>query len=300
MSQAMRTPPLLNISTLANDYLNSEARLFLLDWDGTLTAIVGDPEAAVPTAADIEILEQVSSKPKNDVWIISGRDSAFLQKHLGCLSSVALSSEHGAYVRLANHTDWQSMNVPEWEDVSWQETIMAIFEEYAAKTQGSWIERKSISITWHYRNAVLDIGLLNSKDCKDRIEECILQMPVNLEVINGKMCLEVRPGNLNKGVIVRSVVAGYGVQSAPLDFVLCMCDDVTDEGELRAEIRQHDELRAFSDMFGAIKRSSLDPNKCFTISVGHTSKPTTASWSLPEPADVMNLLSELAAAPKEI
>ena len=245
MCQAMGRPPLLDISTLANEYLNSEARLFLLDWDGTLTPIVGDPEAAVPTAADIEILEKLSSNPKNDVWIISGRDSTFLQKHLGSLSSVALSSEHGAYVRLANHTDWQSMNVPQWEDVTWQETIMGIFEDYTAKTQGSWIERKSIAITWHYRNAVLDIGLLNSKDCKNRIEQCILQMPVNLEVINGKMCLEVRPRNLNKGVIARSVVAGYGVHSAPLDFVLCMGDDVTDEGELRAEISQHDKLRAF-------------------------------------------------------
>lgn len=245
MSLAMGKTSLLDFPKLSNDYLNSEARLFLLDWDGTLTAIVGDPEAAVPTAADIEILEELSSNPKNDLWIISGRDSAFLQKHLGSLGSVGLSAEHGAFVRLANHTDWQSISVPGWEDTTWQETIMAIFEDYTAKTQGSWIERKSIAISWHYRNALPDIGILNSKQCKDQIERCILQMPSNLEVINGKMCLEVRPRNLNKGVIVRSIIMSYGARAAPPDFVLCMGDDVTDEGELRAEVKQPNDLRAF-------------------------------------------------------
>lgn len=220
---------MLGFSQLADSYQNSDARLFLLDWDGTLTAIVGDPEAAVPTPADIKVLERLSSNPKNDLWIISGRNSAFLQKHLGSLGSVGLSAEHGAFVRLAHHTDWETMSP--WADITWQETIMAIFEDYTAQTQGSWIERKSIAITWHYRNALPDIGLRNSKECKDLIEQCILQMPSNLEVINGKMCLEVRPKDLNKGVIVRSIIMSYGGRVAPPDFVLCMGDDVTDEGE---------------------------------------------------------------------
>ncbi|CAO1602933.1 threalose-6-phosphate phosphatase [Xanthoria calcicola] len=281
MSLAMGKPSMLDFSQLADSYQNSDARLFLLDWDGTLTAIVGDPEAAVPTPADIEVLERLSSNPKNDLWIISGRNSAFLQKHLGCLGSVGLSAEHGAFVRLANRTDWEIM-FP-WADITWQETIMAIFEDYTAKTQGSWIERKSIAITWHYRNALPDIGLLNSKECKDQIEQCIAQMPSNLEVINGKMCLEVRPRDLNKGVIVRSIIMSYGGRVAPPDFVLCMGDDVTDE-----------------DMFKAIWSSGLSPERCFTVLVGQGSRPTTASWSLPEPADVMDLLGKLAAAPTKV
>ena len=228
MLHAMATPSLLDSAKLIEQYLESEARLFLLDWDGTLTPIVGDPKAAVPTAADIGILDMLSSNPKNDVWIISGRDSTFLQKHLGSLSSLGLSAEHGAYVRLANHADWHSTS--EEADSAWQVAIMAILNDYTAKTLGSWVEKKAIAITWHYRNALPEIADSNATECKNYIEQIIPQLPSHLEVMDGKMCLEVRPKNVNKGAIVRSIIASYGGRTCP-DFVLCTGDDVTDEGE---------------------------------------------------------------------
>lgn len=50
-------------------------------------------------------------------------------------------------------------------------------------------------------------------------------------------------------------------------------------------------------MFKAIRSSSLNSERYFTVSVGQGSRPTTASWSLPDPADVMDLLGKLAGAP---
>ena len=196
----------------------------------------------MPTAADIEVLERLSSDPKNDVWIISGRDSTFLQKQLGSLSSLGLSAEHGAYVRLANRADWHSTS--EEADRAWQETIMAIFNDYTAKTLGSWIEKKTSAIIWHYRNALPEIGVFNATECKDRIEQIIPQLPSHLEVMDGKMCLEERPKSVNKGAIVRSIIASYRGRTCP-DFVFCVGDDVTDEGESPAKSEPSVVLRVF-------------------------------------------------------
>ncbi|KAL8783117.1 MAG: hypothetical protein Q9213_004874 [Squamulea squamosa] len=238
-------------------------------------------EAATPTQTDIEILERLSSNPRNEVWIISGRDSAFLGKHFGCLGSLGLSAEHGAFVRRPNDTEWRDTS--NMADRTWQDGIMAIFEDYSTRIQGSMIERKNIAITWHYRNALPEIGLLHSKECKTSVEEFIRQIPPDLEITDGKMCLEVRPKSVNKGAIVRSILDSCTNDRVGPDFVLCAGDDVTDE-----------------DMFKAVRNSSFHPEQAFTVSVGPSSKPTTASWFLPEPTDIMALLGKLALVSEKV
>lgn len=99
---------------------------------------------------------------------------------------------------------------------------------YTAKTLGLWVEKKTITITCHYRNALPEIGNFNATECKDRIEQIISQLPARFEVTDGKMCLEVRPKSVNKGAIVRSIIASCKSRKCP-DFVLCTGDDVTDE-----------------------------------------------------------------------
>ncbi|KAL8668168.1 MAG: hypothetical protein Q9202_000146 [Teloschistes flavicans] len=163
---------------------------------------------------------------------------------------------------------------------------MSIFDHFTSKTPGSWIERKNIAITWHYRNATPDQGARHSTECKQRLVDEISHSLTHLEVINGKMCLEVRPRSVNKGTIVRRIVQGYEKSHGPgtsPDWVLCVGDDVTDE-----------------DMFKALRNSTLPAQQVFTVSVGPSSKETSASWYLPQPADVIALLDHLATPPKAL
>ncbi|KAL9004946.1 MAG: hypothetical protein Q9188_002265 [Gyalolechia gomerana] len=230
-----KIPSPLNQSDLFNRYRNATARLFLFDWDGTLTPIVRDPAATVPTPAVLEILQKLSSHPKNEFWIISGRDPSFLEKHFSSVPSIGLSAEHGAFVRRPDHADWE--NASGLGDKAWQDEAMTIFEEFTDKTPGSVIERKNVSITWHYRNAALEEGAVRSEECRNHLEEDVVQSNSDLEVIDGKMCLEIRPRSVSKGDIVQSIIAGFANKrkepTAP-DFVLCMGDDVTDEGLLES------------------------------------------------------------------
>lgn len=99
----------------------------------------------------------------------------------------------------------------------------------------------------------------------------------DVEVMTGKANLEVRPTFINKGEIVKRLVASYGTGKgqAP-EFLLCLGDDFTDE-----------------DMFRALNGSGLPDEHVFTVTVGASSKMTLAHWHLLEPSDVISSIGLL-------
>lgn len=85
----------LDVSVLRTKYFsdpdtNGRIRLFMFDYDGTLTPIVNDPNAALPSEKALAALRHLASDKHNSVWIISGRDSAFLEKHWGDIPNLGL------------------------------------------------------------------------------------------------------------------------------------------------------------------------------------------------------------------
>lgn len=99
----------------------------------------------------------------------------------------------------------------------------------------------------------------------------------DVEVMTGKANLEVRPTFINKGEIVKRLIADYGheVGCAP-EFLICAGDDTTDE-----------------DMFRSLNGSGLDEDHYFTVTIGASSKMTLAHWHLLEPQDVINSMALL-------
>ncbi|KAL8713990.1 MAG: hypothetical protein Q9220_002136 [cf. Caloplaca sp. 1 TL-2023] len=235
--------PLLDQSDLLARYQNASSRLFLFDYDGTLTPIVRDPKKALPTAATIRTLERISADPLNEFWIISGRDARFLDQHLGFIQSIGLSAEHGAFVRRPNTKQWE--NISASGDMSWHADILLILSDFVRRTHGSWIERKDVAITWHYRNAPVEEGAKQATECKKRLEEKISQLSSKLEVMNGKMVLEVRPKGLNKGALAQQIIDDYtnsqGERKSP-ELILCVGDDVTDEGEIHIPTNHREQV----------------------------------------------------------
>ena len=92
------------------------------------------------------------------------------------------------------------------------------------------IERKKIALTWHYRRAEPSWGKFQSEECDRRLQKSVARH-YDVEVMRGKANLEVRPRFVNKGEIARRLIAAYGDgPSDPPEFVLCLGDDSTDEG----------------------------------------------------------------------
>jgi len=116
-----------------------------------------------------------------------------------------------------------------------------------------------------------------ARECQTELEQTIGKK-WDVEVMTGKMNLEVRPTFINKGEIVKRLIGDYldDGEDVP-EFLICLGDDFTDE-----------------DMFRALNGSGLPEGTVFPVTVGASTRMTLAHWHLPEPADVIHSMATLA------
>jgi trehalose 6-phosphate synthase/phosphatase len=293
--------PLLDRSAMLRKYRASKKRLFMFDYDGTLTPIVREPSAAIPSERVINSLKALASDPRNAVWIISGRDQDFLTQHLGHITELGFSAEHGSFMKNPGATDWE--NLAEKFDMGWQKEVLDVFQKYTDRVPGSFIEQKRCALTWHYRLADPEQGIHMSRECHHELENTVGRK-WDVEVMAGKANLEVRPTFINKGEIAKRLVNTYnaelraaasagngptGEDALPnkIDFVLCLGDDFTDEDMFRS-------LNGLSQPADNQTEAAVEEDDCFTVTVGASTKVTLARWHLLEPEDVIECVALLA------
>jgi trehalose-phosphatase len=232
--------------------------------------------AATPPKDMLQYLEKLCQDPRNEVWIISGRDENALSNWLGHIDRLGLSAEHGSFMRYPTNNNKKWINLTEHLDMGWKNDVLEIFTYYTERTAGSFIEHKRCALTWHYRLADPEYGAFQAKECQNHLEQAILsKLPV--EVLVGKKNLEVRPTLVNKGEILKRLISNNG-----FDFVMCCGDDRTDE-----------------DMFKILKKTDgLLEHQKFSVMVGSEDQKTEALWHLPTVQDViesMRVMSESVA-----
>ncbi|RKP38157.1 glycosyltransferase family 20-domain-containing protein [Dimargaris cristalligena] len=266
--------PYLDTHLVVDKYSQARSRLICLDYDGTLSPIVKNPSDALPPPDMLEALEILTANPDNSVWVVSGRDQSFLEEHLGHLSRLGLSAEHGCFIKSPGGS-W--VNFSENLDLSWKHDVLKIFRYYEERTQGSFVEEKKCAVTWHYRNADPEYGIFQANECQNHLENNIVsKLPV--EILVGKKNLEVRPKAINKGEIVKRLWAAQD----DCGFVFCAGDDKTDE----------DMFRAFRKIQASLANGHRDA--IFNLTVGSNLKKTMASWHVPETPDVVDCLVAMA------
>lgn len=295
--QSVSTPA-LDRAKLLRQYRRARKRLFMFDYDGTLTPIVKDPQAAIPSDRVLRTIKSLAADPRNAVWIISGRDQTFLDEWMGHIPELGLSAEHGCFIRKPRSDDWE--NLAEKTNMGWQREVMEVFQHYAERTQGSFIERKRVALTWHYRRADPEYGAFQARECRKQLEETTGKK-WDIEVMSGKANLEVRPTFVNKGFIATRLVNEYGTTpgKAP-EFILCLGDDFTDEGMsffpfflYTWRYMTDNSFLLLKDMFRALQKFDLPSSHVYSVTVGASSKQTDASWHLLEPADVIGTIGML-------
>ncbi|KAF9103833.1 threalose-6-phosphate phosphatase [Mortierella sp. AM989] len=234
--------PYLDDAIITSQYRNAKKRLLMFDYDGTLTPIRKTPGAAVPQEHMLKALTALAADPNNIVWVISGRDQKVLEEWLGNVKNLGFSAEHGSFMKSPGSSKW--VNLTESLDMGWKNDVIEIFTYYTERTQGSFIEHKRSSLTWHYRMADPEFGAFQAKECQNHLENAVLsKLPV--EILVGKKNLEVRPTIVNKGEIVKRLLA----QHPDVEFVMCAGDDKTDEDMFRA-------LAGSSNGNGGVRKNS--------------------------------------------
>ncbi|MEO6670081.1 MAG: bifunctional alpha,alpha-trehalose-phosphate synthase (UDP-forming)/trehalose-phosphatase [Ferruginibacter sp.] len=247
---------------LMDAYRYSKKRLLLLDYDGTLVPFSSTPDLALPGRALLALLTKLAANGENDVFIISGRSSSWLEKHFGNLQ-VGLIAEHGARFKRKNEnwvTEIQTHN-------EWKEQVHNVMEMYVRRCANSFIEEKDFSMVWHFRNANVDQGKLRSFELVNELNDFMHNR--HLQVLMGNKIVEVRQSGINKGSFIKKEILNDNY-----DFIFAVGDDRTDE-----------------DMF----RTLMNKKNSWSIKVGPEA--SFAKYNLYTAEMVTNLLDGLNSIP---
>jgi trehalose 6-phosphate synthase/phosphatase len=203
---------------IISDYRKSSRRILFLDYDGTLVSFTNYPELTVLDNLTVEIIQKLSNDLKNQIVIISGRSKDFLERQFSGIN-VTLVAEHGYFIKIPNKS-WKARTET---DPEWKKAILPILNEYVSRCNGTFIEEKTGSIAWHYRNADSDFAQLRLHELRDDLTE-IIRHKTDFEILEGNKVLEVKSGKYDKGQAAINLMKNNN-----FDFILAAGDDRTDE-----------------------------------------------------------------------
>ena len=211
------------------------ATLLATDFDGTLSLIVDDPDAAVPLPGAAQVLQSLAGS-LGELAVVSGRPVEFLVDRLsGQLSSAGQSS---AGLTAADQSAADKPGLPDSltlvglyglqqirhgvrsdhpEAVAWPERVAALAA--AAETNGPAgmrVELKGLSITLHYRG---------QPQLLDQVEQYALELAATSGLVarTARMSVELHPPiDVDKGTVL------MGLAQHLAGPVLFLGDDVGD------------------------------------------------------------------------
>jgi trehalose 6-phosphate phosphatase len=240
------------------------AVLLALDFDGTLSPIVDDPEHARAAPAAIEALVDLADRGAR-IAIVTGRDAATVVELGGLerIPGVLVSGLHGAET-------WHEGQLLTRDEPPGISALRAVLPPLLERVDpGVWLEDKRLSLVVHTRRAA---------DPDHSLQ--MLTQPVtalaaehDLDVVGGKFVLEIRIPALSKADAVSSLLNEHTRAAM-------FCGD--DLGDLPA--------------FEAIRSWAADSGHTgVTIAVGEVPQVRTAAdLQLDSPEELAELLSDLA------
>ncbi len=232
-----------------------------LDYDGTLTPIVEDPQRATLAQATREAVERLAERCT--VAVVSGRDLHDVRGMVG-IDGIHYAGSHGFDIL-----------TPEGESIQeGREYLPALDtaeEALAARLEtipGVRLERKRFAIAVHTRQVDDDrVGDV------ERAVRGVVDAHDDLRLTGGKAILELRPDvEWHKGEALRLLLETLGLDREDV-VALYLGDDVTDEDAFRA---------IADDGIGLVVRGEDDQ------------RPTAASYAFADTDEVRAFLGELA------
>ena len=189
------------------------------DFDGTLSDIVDDPDAARPVAGAAEALQKLASQCP--VAVLSGRDLADVTKRVG-LPGIWYAGSHGFELTAPDgkhhQNDAAAAAIPILEEAAAQ------LRERLGSIPGVMVEHKRFGVAAHYRNA-----------SRDRVGEVAAAVRAAgqrdaLRVTTGREVIELRPDiDWDKGKTLRWVMDHLRQAPSASLTPIYLGDDITDE-----------------------------------------------------------------------
>src|SRR5690554_968820 len=252
-------PHLLSHFEQVQEIMAGRKPLLILDYDGTLSPIVPDPDKAVLSAQMKDVL--VSLAKLVSVAVISGRDRADVEQKVG-LKQLIYAGSHG--LDMAGPEGFEIPEKVSGETLASLKTAAENLSKQLETVKGCMVESKKYAIAVHFRNV--------AEEEVDQVKNAVLkelERHDNLKKGAGKKILELKPAiDWHKG---RAVNWLFEV----LDFTkentipIFIGDDITDE-----------------DAFASIQAEGIG------ILVGTHGEPTAATFALKDTEEVRVFLEK--------
>lgn len=188
---------------------------FFFDFDGVLAPIQDDPDASAPvpeTLAGLYRLAELTGR----VSIVSARPVSFLSRHIDPRRRVTLFGLYGL-----ERCDPDGEPATDADALRWAPHVRDLVARARAELPaGARVEDKGLSLALHYREA---------PQLRAEVEQWARQVATGsgLQLIVGRMVVELRPPGHDKGSIVAE-------QVGPLRSAWYFGDDVSDLEAFRA------------------------------------------------------------------
>ncbi|QHO56000.1 Trehalose-phosphate phosphatase A [Arachis hypogaea] len=279
----LKYPSALTSFEQITNYAKGKRIALFLDYDGTLSPIVDNPDCAFMSDNMRDAVKKVAEY--FPTAIISGRSRDKVYEFIG-LTELYYAGSHGmdiiGPVRQAvpdNHpnctirsTDKQGKEVNLFQPAAeFLPLIDEVFESLVESTKdikGAKVENNKFCVSVHYRN-VDD----KSWDLVGQIVHDILKGYPRLRLTHGRKVLEVRPViDWDKGKAVTFLLESLGLSNCDDVLPIYIGDDRTDE-----------------DAFKVLREG----NKGYGILVSSAPKESNAVYSLRDPSEVMEFLKSL-------
>ena len=238
--------------------VNGRQPFICLDFDGTLSDIVSDPDAAALVDGAAEALENLAAQCP--VALLSGRDLADIRERIG-LDGIWYAGSHGFEMigpdGSRHHNDAAAAAIPELENAATE-----LCEELKA-VRGVFVEHKRYAVAVHYRNVAQE----NVRDVVSATRRHGRRC--GLRVTNGRKVIELRPDvDWDKGTALAWI--SERIHQTGTVVPIYVGDDLTDEDAFQA-------IRA--NGVGVVVRSDEDGGR-----------PTAAQFTLNGPGEVCEFL----------
>lgn len=226
--------PRLSVNQLSEKYKESQRRIFILDYEGTL-ASYGSPTSIIMTSPQrvIDTLNEILIDDKNIVYVMSGRTPEELERLFSRVPGLGIIAENGCFVREIGKEGWTAFadtsKVDEWKD-----SVKGILQYYLERVEGSWLEERHCSLIFHYEKADdFDAAATQAGECATHINDVCESAHIHAVPIDKSILIE--PLDWSKGSAATHIFNKLHRNnldkqaSSPADFLLVAGDDREDE-----------------------------------------------------------------------
>lgn len=210
------------------------------------------------------------------------------------VSSQPSYSSHGGYTATLRSVGGGGSSIVgsdssfDGDDSTWKDLVLPLMLMFTDRTPGSFIEDKESSLTWHYDDADPEFGEWQAKDMQIILERQLIGTA--LDVYKGHQSVSVEHEGCTKTRVIEGILKHLSLphqiakkKNCEVDFVMCVCDDVTDDqmfqtlNTLVEESKErHEEQRKRAELE---KRATANSSRPRRFSVG-SAPSSTAMKSL--------------------